>query len=197
MTVVFAIVFFLLAHVGSRGLFAATLSEPQGWQSFGNVVNRRPSPPSSVIRRAPTAPVTRSDQSRQESRVRNGQKVKERALSMLQKFSERLDRYEEFLGKVESRKQKLADKGVDVSNINALISTGTSNLAAARAALETARTAVNAIDTSGGDPQAVRTRVRTQLEAVRTAMRRLHTSMGEIVRTLRQATATGAGGGAR
>lgn len=179
MTVVSAIVLFLLAHGASLPVHALALERPS-FGNYGNNANSHPTPP------------PHNTQSTQE-RARNSQKMKERALSMLQKFTERLDRYEEFIGKVSSRKQKLADKGVDVSNINAFISTGTSNLAAARAALETARTAVSAIDTSG-DPQSVRTTIHTQLEAVRTAMRRLHTSMSEAVRAARQATAAGAGG---
>ncbi len=186
MNAIIIIVVFLLAHAASPSVVAL------GYPSFGNFGSSQASHPAGIPPRPPERSA-QSEQARTEARVRKAQRTKENAMSMLQKFQERLDRYGEFLGKVESRKQKLADKGTDITRMTAFLATARTNLAAARTALAAARTGIEQINYSG-EPQAIRTAIRTQLDSVRQAMRTLHTSMSEAVRAALHATA---GGGRR
>ena len=106
---------------------------------------------------------------------------------MIAKFRQRLDRYQDFLTKVETRKAKLADQGVNVTNITAFITKAKENVKKTKTAIDTAETNLNAIDYSQPMNE-VMTRVRDELRKVRQAMTTLHTSMSQAVREIRQKT---------
>lgn len=99
---------------------------------------------------------------------------------MLNSFQNRIDNYTDFLTKVKTRRDKLAADGQDVTKLDSFIATATTNLAAAQAALSTAKSALAGLDYTANPGTVIQT-VRDQLKLVRDAMTTLHKSMSQTV----------------
>lgn len=130
MKVIGIIVVFLLAYAGFSPIVARELP------LYDNESSRAATSPGFGVRRDAQERSIRPGQAQQEARARYAGRMKERTSSMLERFAQRLDQYEKFLAKVETRKQKLVEKGADVTRVTQYLATARTNLAAARSALQ-------------------------------------------------------------
>ena len=114
-----------------------------------------------------------------------GQKIQAVVERLFSKFENRAAQYEQFLERVQSRRDKLASSGKDTSKLDAFLTTAKGNLLLAKDAITEAKTVVDGLDYASENKKDVREKVMAEVKKVRAAMTTLHTSMSQTVRLLK------------
>jgi hypothetical protein len=150
--------------------------------SYGQSVLHRVYPSKAVAQPVPTRTVGigKNDSARAAS-------VKTVVDRILRRFQVRIDNYSLFLDKVQTRRDKLADEGKDVSTADRFITSAHANLDSAKSALSAAKSVLDALDYTKSLKD-IRSVVTTQLQTVREAMTALHSSVSQVVASERAAT---------
>ncbi len=116
---------------------------------------------------------------------RSEERIRDLIKRLLEKSQNRLDKYEQFLKKVESRRDKLLEKGHDVGRINSFLDTARLNLAKTQTAIDSAGTALASIDTSQSMRDTIQD-IQTEMTKIRKSFTELHRSMNETVKALKE-----------
>lgn len=99
---------------------------------------------------------------------------------MVRLAKQRLDRYGEFLAKIQTRIDRLEGQGQDVSKFTQYIALANTNMGLVQTAISGMESAFAGIDTSS-DMQTIRRTVQSELRLVREAFTKLHTTMKQVV----------------
>ena len=110
----------------------------------------------------------------------NKPKFEEVFTRVFEKFSARLERYNSFVGKLETRRAKLDTQGKDVSQLDNTIRLLKVELGQARGALNNAKSNVAALDYTQPNSVLVRS-FRTEINTVRQAFTELHQAAATAV----------------
>ena len=121
-----------------------------------------------------------------QNRVEKTKTIVER---LLNKYSNRIDRYEEFLTRVKSRRDKLAGEGKDVAKLDTFLASAGDNIKKARTVLATVKVKLEVIDNST-DKQVVKTKIIPEFRKLRSSLTNLHTSMSQAVAKLKEVNAS-------
>jgi len=120
--------------------------------------------------------------------ARRGDRIRALVQRMADKFQNRLDNYEAFLARVQSRREKLASAKKNTDKLDRFLTVAQTNLDNTKTALANYRANTAEIDYTG-DLQEVRQLVMAEVKLVREAFTRLHTSMSEAVRSTKESNA--------
>ena len=120
--------------------------------------------------------------------VDRASRLQELANRMFDRFQNRIDKYTDFLAKVQSRRDKLFADGKDVSRLDSFITTAKTNLDTVKTVFTNAKNTLASLDYNA-NPGMVIKQVRDQLNLVREALTTLHKSMSETVKEIKNLTA--------
>jgi len=121
-----------------------------------------------------------TERNNEDAKLKRLQNVKEVVARLLDNYQKRLTKYNDFLTKVKTRRDKLAVEGKDVAKLDSFIATATANLSAAQTVFTNVKTTLLALDYTG-DMQTLRKSIKEELTKLRQAMTTLHKSMSEAV----------------
>jgi uncharacterized membrane protein len=120
-----------------------------------------------------------------EERVEKVMRVNRLAMNQFTRAQRALDRMAQVMGRLDSRRAKLATDGADLASVDALIVTAKKQQTDAQAALDKASTDLAAISSSEDKKQAVQTFMRSMNDLKKKVIE-LHRSMMAIIKEMRK-----------
>lgn len=119
-------------------------------------------------------------QAQADNNTNRNQRISEVLDRIIDKATTRYQRYEEFIGKLESRRARLAETGVDVTELDNSIRLSKSALGNVRGTINTAKETFANLDLSQ-NPGEIRRQVVAEITNIRQAFRELHRSVANAV----------------
>ncbi|OGG05079.1 hypothetical protein A2Z33_07410 [Candidatus Gottesmanbacteria bacterium RBG_16_52_11] len=128
-----------------------------------------------------------SEATKREVQFRRNRVAKAINSRFLEKARSRLERYNNFLGRVVSRRNALSQSGKDVTELDRFIATARTNYGITGDTISSAETALGKLDFAGNDVSELKDEIMAEYAKVKRSFTELHTSMAAVVAEIKAA----------